>query len=248
MSAAAPARSLLEAGTASNTDKITHHGYARFLQPHVDALRTAHPAGGALLEIGIEKGSSLPMWAAALPGWSVWGLDIKLAHEGPGVRVLKGDQSKPEDLRATAAAIAAAGRPLLLVNDDGSHIPEHQALSFDVLFGALAPGGVYMVEDVETSYWTRGELYGYPTRYGYLHPANVVERFKAIADVVHWEFLLPDARAALTATAERHGFSRATLAQIGTILFAPNCVIVTKKGPADAPYDGRPYRFRHLFQ
>ena len=39
--------------------------------------------------------------------------------------------------------------------------------SFDYLFDkALLPGGCYIVEDIETSYWTKNGLYGYTTRWG----------------------------------------------------------------------------------
>ena len=35
---------------------------------------------------------------------------------------------------------------IFFIIDDGSHIPEHQVLSFDYLFAAcLAPGGTYII-------------------------------------------------------------------------------------------------------
>jgi len=44
--------------------------------------------------------------------------------------------------------------PVCFINDDGSHVPEHQLFSFDYLFHELLmPGGTYIIEDVETSYW-----------------------------------------------------------------------------------------------
>ena len=57
------------------------------------------------------------------------------------------DQSKAQDL----ARLAQLG-PFDLILDDGSHIWAHQILTFEYLFEALAPGGLYVLEDLDTSY------------------------------------------------------------------------------------------------
>jgi hypothetical protein len=59
---------LFAAGSASGTDKVTHHAYHRFYQTHVDALLARVDAARqrpALLEIGVAGGASVPMWRAA---------------------------------------------------------------------------------------------------------------------------------------------------------------------------------------
>lgn len=45
-----------------------------------------------------------------------------------------------------------AGR-LDIIIDDGSHLNEHVLTTFHHLFAKLAPGGLYLVEDTQTSYW-----------------------------------------------------------------------------------------------
>ena len=52
--------------------------------------------------------------------------------------------------------------------------------TFDLLFRqVLLPGGTYIIEDIETSYWSRNGLYGYTTRYGYHHENSCIEvRYK----------------------------------------------------------------------
>lgn len=50
-------------------------------------------------------------------------------------------------------------------------------------------GGVYIVEDIETSYWLRLRLYDYPLNYGYLQPNNFLEAVKPLADGVNYEFM-----------------------------------------------------------
>jgi demethylmacrocin O-methyltransferase len=40
-----------------------------------------------------------------------------------------------------------------IVIDDGSHINDHVIASFETLFPLLKDGGLYVVEDAQTSYW-----------------------------------------------------------------------------------------------
>ena len=43
--------------------------------------------------------------------------------------------------------------PFDVIIDDGSHRSEHIRATFAILFPLLTPNGVYVVEDVQTSYW-----------------------------------------------------------------------------------------------
>ncbi|HEY2766460.1 MAG TPA: hypothetical protein VGJ13_20985 [Pseudonocardiaceae bacterium] len=43
--------------------------------------------------------------------------------------------------------------PLDIVIDDGSHISKHVIGSFDALFPHVRPGGLYVIEDLQMSYW-----------------------------------------------------------------------------------------------
>jgi ribosomal protein L5 len=90
-------------------------------------------------------------------------------------------------------------------------------------------GGVYIIEDVETSYWTKGGLYGYPTNYGYKHPNSIIEIFKTAVDCLNGEF------AQNAQTSVQH------VDEIGSIVFAKNCIVITKKQKENK----RIYRFAH---
>eukprot|EP01062_Namystynia_karyoxenos_P063133 TRINITY_DN55953_c0_g1_i1.p1 TRINITY_DN55953_c0_g1~~TRINITY_DN55953_c0_g1_i1.p1 ORF type:complete len:524 (+),score=141.99 TRINITY_DN55953_c0_g1_i1:96-1574(+) len=59
-----------------------------------------------------------------------------------------GDQGNATWLRQLAARLA----PIDVVIDDGSHSGAHQILSFETLFPALRPGGIYVVEDLEANF------------------------------------------------------------------------------------------------
>ena len=51
------------------------------------------------------------------------------------------------------------GAPTVVI-DDGSHRTHHVIKSFGILFPMLPPGGLYVIEDIQTSYWPqwRGSL------------------------------------------------------------------------------------------
>lgn len=110
-----------------------------------------------LLEIGIGGyggsmgGQSLLAWQAYFPFGAIVAADIvpKQALTGGSARVHTVDQSSAADL----AALRAAEGPFDIIIDDGSHMNAHQIFTFQEMWGALRDGGVYIVEDVQTSFW-----------------------------------------------------------------------------------------------
>ena len=232
---------LREIGVRVGTDKITHHHYdfhyPRFLE-HFRELRD-----GAMLEIGIDRGASLAMWLDYFDKAFIYGIDINVSAEGPRYKIIKADQN---DLNALNVLVKTQIKhPVFLVVDDGSHLPEHQAASFDFLFKELlVPGGVYIIEDVEVSYWTKGGLYGNQTRYGYRHRASIIELFKDIVDDVNDEFLT-DANRELQGSYLKDRLSPETRACVSCVAFAKNCIIITKKTEQERFNNHRAYRFSH---
>ena len=215
------------AGATSATDKISHHGYHRFYWRFLPAVRR----GVRIFEIGVGKdGGSVSMWRKLYPEATIvvlehpTGIGERFTTSDPRVVVVRGDQADAATLRE-----CAEHGPFDLIVDDGSHFPEHQMLAFETLFAAVKPGGVFIIEDIETSYWPVGhQLYGnYMTG-----ETNVVESFKRIADRVNHEFT-------------GHDYP-AVAADVDSVTFAQNCVIVTKHDTphaSEASYDDRPYRF-----
>ena len=116
-----------------------------------------------------------------------------------------------------------------VIIDDGSHIPWHQVLSFDILFRELlAPGGTYIIEDIETSYWSsaRAELYQYKIpNAGVGKHGSVVERFKSIIDVINRKFIGKPDFSVIGNMKTDH--------LISSISFSRNCIIIEKMNPAD---------------
>lgn len=237
-----PTGDLATIGRKHGTDKVTHHGYYRFYPRFIEQYRSFSDEYG-MLEIGVENCFSLQTWKDYFPNMFIYGMDINFSQEEPRARVYKVDQSKPDQLHNFIDLDLK--HKLCFIIDDGSHIPEHQLLTFDIMFPILLPGGTYIIEDIETSYWSRGGLYGYSTRYGYKHPRSCIEVFKSILDDINREFLNTDARSELDRTVNRW-VSAECRQMISTITFAQNCIIITKKTPEESKhFADRRYRFQN---
>lgn len=63
--------------------------------------------------------------------------------------VIAGDQADPAFLERM---LAEHGRDFDVIVDDGGHTMKQQITSFTVLWPAVRPGGVYFIEDLETSW------------------------------------------------------------------------------------------------
>ncbi len=130
-------------------DKWIHYFevYHRVLAPYV-----GRPV--RVLEIGVFHGGGLEQLRALLGAQAeLIGMDIdpssKLACAGR-FEVAVGDQTDPDFL----AQVVAEYGPFDVIIDDGGHTMRQQISSIEFLFPSLQDGGVYIVEDTHTSYWT----------------------------------------------------------------------------------------------
>jgi hypothetical protein len=120
------------------SDKVSTHNYGSFYDDLFQRLRPQ-----ALLEIGVYRGQSLQAWAAVgVP--NVIGVDRDVNQNRSGLPVLYG--TMPEDARAIARLVPT----LDLIIDDGSHLYPDYVATADVLGRRLRPGGVYVIEDIQT--------------------------------------------------------------------------------------------------
>jgi hypothetical protein len=137
------------------TDKEGKHAYADAYERHLGHLRD-RPI--KLLEIGVggyadrdSGGASLRMWKEFFPRGEIVGIDIhdksNLAEER--VTILKGDQSDGTFIGDVGAQFG----PFDVVIDDGSHVSSHVLASFLGLFPYLKDDGIYVIEDLQASYW-----------------------------------------------------------------------------------------------
>jgi hypothetical protein len=153
------AQTLAELARRHGTDKLDH-GYLDFYEELFGPWRD-RPL--RVLEIGVggfERprdpafgGASLRVWRDYFERAEIVGLDLLDKHgvAGERITVVQGSQTDP----ALLAAVAGQHGPFDIVIDDGSHVPAHVRATFALLVDALAPEAVYVVEDVQTSYWPR---------------------------------------------------------------------------------------------
>jgi hypothetical protein len=143
---------LFDRGTGGRSSKWRHYFeiYERYFAPFRGKACT-------YLEIGVSQGGSLEIFKEYLgPDAKVIGLDINpdcLQWARNGLEVLIGDQASPEFM----SQVVAPKGPFDLILDDGGHIPDQQLVSFLSLWPTLKEGGIYMVEDLHTSFWLGGQ-------------------------------------------------------------------------------------------
>lgn len=95
------------------------------------------------LEIGVQDGSSIKHWRKMSPTWDVWGLDTDINCRGE--QIVIGSQEDKEVLRQFEG--------FDIVIDDGGHTWKQQIKTFEQLFPTLRRGGLYVIEDLHTSFW-----------------------------------------------------------------------------------------------
>lgn len=223
-------------GYLFKTDKITTHGYHRFY--HKELVEYKHKTMG-MIEIGVDQFKSIDMWKHYFPKAFIYGIDINVQYEDARIKIFKIDQSKLDQLQSIKSQLI---HPIYVINDDGSHVPSHQLLTFDYLFSnVLKDGGTYIIEDIEVSYWKNGHLYGYDVNLGYEHPESIVEKFKLVLDYVNSFCLNEESKQKLE---EKTSFlSKETKDKILSITFAASCIIIKKKSLNDMQYQKQPYNF-----
>jgi cephalosporin hydroxylase len=105
-----------------------------------------------ILEIGILHGGSLQMWKEYFgPKAKIYGIDINpkcKEFEEENIKIFIGSQSDRNFLREVQKQIPAID----ILIDDGGHEMEQQIVTFEELFDHVAENGVYLCEDLHTSY------------------------------------------------------------------------------------------------
>jgi predicted O-methyltransferase YrrM len=155
------------------TDKAEAMPVRRIIPVYEHLLEPRRHQPISLLEIGILDGASLRTWREYFSDAKILAVDIDptaAEHGIGGVTVLIGDQGDPVFL----SHVAEYG-PFDVVIDDGSHYSDDQRTSLAALWPVVNPGGVYVVEDIHTSYL--GQWHG-----GYRKTGTFVEHVKEIVD------------------------------------------------------------------
>lgn len=213
--------SLEQLANIHGSDKKFGHNYIPLYERFFRPLRKQVKS---ILEIGIggyddpkSGGESLRIWKYYFMHAQVFGLDIyeKSFPKEARIHTFQGSQTDAEIL----STIHGKAGDFDIIIDDGSHRSPHVIESFGLLFPMLKEGGLYVVEDTQTSYWPQYEGAGIESN----ESSTTSNFFKQLTDGLnHAEFLIPDYKPTITDL------------QITGIYFAHN-IIVVEKGANNQP-------------
>ena len=131
-----------------------------------------------IVEFGVSHGGSLQMWKKYFgPKAKIYGIDVnpeckKLEEEQ--VQIFIGDQEDRKFLKSLASSIPKID----ILIDDGGHTMRQQIHTFEELFQKIDENGVYLIEDLHTSYW---DSYGG----GHLKRDTFIEYSKNFIDYIN---------------------------------------------------------------
>ena len=146
---------LSKIATIHKTDKYEYHFYTPHYQNHFKNFKFKK---NNILEIGVGGyedpylgGNSLRMWKSYFPFSKIYSLDIydKSFLQENRIKIFKGSQVDFDFLDDVMNDIGEID----IIIDDGSHINKHVIETFEYLFTKLNKGGIYVLEDTQTSYW-----------------------------------------------------------------------------------------------
>jgi hypothetical protein len=151
---------------ARNKNCVVHkwHHYIPIYDQYFSSFRHSKVR---FLEIGVSEGGSLQVWREYFgPDAIIYGIDIaKNCQKFNGVagQVRIGSQDDEEFLHRVINEMGGVD----IILDDGSHRMAHILKTLKFLFPKLNDGGIYMVEDLHTSFW-RGFGGGYNSKSNFL--------------------------------------------------------------------------------
>jgi 23S rRNA U2552 (ribose-2'-O)-methylase RlmE/FtsJ len=142
----------LEKYFIANTGRLIHKWkhYFEIYDRHFSRFRDTDVH---VVEIGVSQGGSLQMWKEYFgPNCKIFGVDIN-SHcktlEEDQIEIYIGDQEDRTFLKTLAKNIPRID----ILIDDGGHTMKQQINTFEELFTHIDKNGVYLVEDLHTSYW-----------------------------------------------------------------------------------------------
>jgi len=174
-----------------------------------------------VVEFGVDDGGSLQMWKEYFgPDCRIYGIDINpycKDLEEDRIKIFIGDQEDREFLKSLAIEIPRID----ILIDDGGHRMQQQINTFEELFPLIQDNGVYLCEDMHTSYWKGWGGGGYRKR------GTFIEYSKNFIDYINaWHSQTPRLKVS--------DFTRSAKS-----LHFYNSILVIEKGVDNTPIDLR---------
>ena len=175
----------LEKYFRENSNNLIHK-WMHYFDIYDRHFRRFRSTGVHVVEFGVSHGGSLQMWKHYFgPQAKIYGVDIN-PHckqlEEDQITIFIGDQADRNFLRSLKQAIPKID----ILIDDGGHTMAQQINTFEVLFGHIDSEGIYLCEDLHTSY--RKKFGG-----GYRRKGSFIEYSKNFIDYLNaWHSKQPD--------------------------------------------------------
>ena len=187
--------------------------YFEIYDTHLHHLRDQHVN---ILEIGIAHGGSLQMWDYYFKGnATIYAIDINpecKKFESDNVKIFIGSQDDKAFLQKVRDSIPKID----ILIDDGGHRMKQQIITFETLFNHITENGIYICEDMHTSYW---KTYGG----GYRKKRSFVEYAKKLIDLLNaWHIKNMKPTDFTTSSHSMHFY---------------DSVLVIEKRPMSSPFD-----------
>ena len=131
--------------------KVSIHKWENYFEIYESNFSRFRNRNPRILEIGVQYGGSLKMWKEYFFNAEVFGIDINpdcKNLEEKNIDIQIGSQNDKKFLKEYADYV----KNLDIIIDDGGHTMDQQLNTFKILFPILNEGGIYVVEDVESSY------------------------------------------------------------------------------------------------
>jgi len=161
-----------------NEDHRLIHKWNHYFEIYDRHLKHLKDGKINILEIGIAHGGSLQMWEYYFKGnVSIYAVDInpeckKLENEN--IKIFIGSQEDEAFLTSLKKSIPVID----ILIDDGGHTMKQQINTFKHLFDHVSENGIYICEDLHTSYWKH---FGG----GYKKKRSFIEYSKNFIDKIH---------------------------------------------------------------
>ncbi|KEO72991.1 class I SAM-dependent methyltransferase [Anditalea andensis] len=144
----------LEKYFRNNEDRLIHK-WIHFFDVYDRHFSRFRDQEITILEIGVSQGGSLQMWKNYFgPKAKIYGIDINpqcKQLEEKNIEIFIGSQADRDFLKNVKAQIPHVD----ILIDDGGHTMEQQIVTYEEMFDHVKDNGVYLAEDLHTSYWLK---------------------------------------------------------------------------------------------
>lgn len=154
-----------------------------YLYVYDQLMQTSREKPINLLEIGVQNGGSLEIWAKYFANAkNIVGCDIlskckKLKFADSRIKLVIGDVNN----KAVLAKINQVCNRYDFIIDDGSHKSSDIIKTFFKLWPRLIDGGAYVIEDLHCSYWPKFSG-------GFLYRFSSISFIKCLIDIINHEY------------------------------------------------------------